>query len=54
MSLCESAAEDLEDLPQNLQIDKTTHIEWELNLSTWVEAAAICSGSARQSGQSFR
>ncbi len=37
MTLCESAAEALEDLPEDLLIDKTTHVEWELNLSTWVE-----------------
>ena len=37
MTLCESAVGELEDAPKDLQIDKTTHVEWELNLSTWVE-----------------
>jgi hypothetical protein len=34
MTLCEGATEDL---PEDLQIEKTTHVEWELSLSTWVE-----------------
>ncbi|MBE9063623.1 DUF1997 domain-containing protein [cf. Phormidesmis sp. LEGE 11477] len=34
MSLCEGAAEDI---PEDIDVDKTTHVEWELNLSTWVE-----------------
>ncbi|MFK8182654.1 MAG: DUF1997 domain-containing protein [Phormidesmis sp.] len=34
MTLCESAAEDL---PKDLGIDKATHVEWELTLSTWVD-----------------
>lgn len=34
MTLCEGAAEDL---PKDLPIETTTHVEWELSLSTWVE-----------------
>ena len=34
MSLCEGASEDV---PENLSIEKSTHVEWELELSTWVE-----------------
>ncbi|MGB3293762.1 MAG: DUF1997 domain-containing protein, partial [Phormidesmis sp.] len=34
MTLCESASEDL---PEDLPIVTTTHVEWELSLSTWVE-----------------
>ncbi len=34
MTLCEGAAEDL---PKDLEIEKATHVEWELTLSTWVE-----------------
>ena len=34
MTLCESKAAEL---PEAVEIDKLTHVEWELNLSTWVE-----------------
>ena len=34
MTLCES---DVEELPKDLGIEKATHVEWELSLSTWVE-----------------
>lgn len=34
MTLCEGA---VEDLPEDVSIEKSTHVEWELNLSTWVE-----------------
>ncbi|PZO22300.1 MAG: hypothetical protein DCF25_03035 [Leptolyngbya foveolarum] len=34
MSLCEG---DREDIPPELSIKKSTHVEWELQLSTWVE-----------------
>jgi hypothetical protein len=34
MTLCESTPEDL---PAELNIEKATHVEWELTLSTWVE-----------------
>lgn len=34
MTLCEGAAEDI---PEDIDVEKTTHVEWELNLSTWVE-----------------
>lgn len=34
MTLCEGA---VEDLPKDVCVDKSTHVEWELNLSTWVE-----------------
>lgn len=34
MTLCESNPEDL---PKELGIEKATHVEWELTLSTWVE-----------------
>ena len=34
MSLCEG---NQEDIPPELSIEKTTHVEWELELSTWVE-----------------
>ncbi len=38
MTLCEGSLEDLpENLSADLSIDKTTHVEWELSLSTWVE-----------------
>ncbi len=34
MTLCEGATEDL---PADIDIESSTHVEWELNLSTWVE-----------------
>lgn len=34
MTLCEGASEDI---PAELSIEKSTHVEWELALSTWVE-----------------
>lgn len=34
MTLCEGIAEDL---PEDVSVEKSTHVEWELNLSTWVE-----------------
>jgi hypothetical protein len=34
MTLCEGSAEEL---PEELAIEKSTHVEWELTLSTWVE-----------------
>ena len=34
MTLCES---ETVELPESVEIDKLTHVEWELNLSTWVE-----------------
>ena len=34
MTLCEGAAKGL---PEDLPVEKMTHVEWELNLSTWVE-----------------
>lgn len=34
MTLCEGSTEDL---PEDLEIEKATHVEWELTLSTWVE-----------------
>ncbi|NJM96207.1 MAG: DUF1997 domain-containing protein [Phormidesmis sp. RL_2_1] len=34
MTLCEGTSEDL---PEGLSIEKATHVEWELSLSTWVE-----------------
>ena len=34
MTLCEGAAEAL---PEDVDIESSTHVEWELNLSTWVE-----------------
>ena len=34
MTLCES---DRTEIPENLDIEKATHVEWELQLSTWVE-----------------
>ncbi|MEL6351816.1 MAG: DUF1997 domain-containing protein [Cyanobacteria bacterium J06627_28] len=34
MTLCEGT---VEDLPEDICVDKSTHVEWELNLSTWVE-----------------
>ncbi|KPQ37541.1 MAG: Protein of unknown function (DUF1997) [Phormidesmis priestleyi Ana] len=34
MTLCEGATEDI---PADLGIEKATHVEWELTLSTWVE-----------------
>ncbi len=38
MTLCEGSSEDLpENLSADLSIDKVTHVEWELSLSTWVE-----------------
>ncbi|MEL6939954.1 MAG: DUF1997 domain-containing protein [Cyanobacteria bacterium J06598_1] len=36
MTLCEAAATD-DNLPNTVDIDKLTHVEWELHLSTWVE-----------------
>mgnify|MGYP001794937272 CR=1 FL=1 len=34
MTLCEGA---IDDLPKDISVDKSTHVEWELKLSTWVE-----------------
>ncbi|MEO0770235.1 MAG: DUF1997 domain-containing protein [Cyanobacteria bacterium J06649_4] len=34
MTLCEGA---IKDLPKDVSVEKSTHVEWELNLSTWVE-----------------
>ncbi|MGB7085178.1 MAG: DUF1997 domain-containing protein [Phormidesmis sp.] len=34
MTLCEGV---VDDLPKDLSIEKATHVEWELSLSTWVE-----------------
>ncbi|EDX85516.1 hypothetical protein S7335_3217 [Synechococcus sp. PCC 7335] len=34
MTLCEEAAKDI---PKDIDVEKTTHVEWELSLSTWVE-----------------
>ena len=34
MTLCEGS---VENLPEELDIQKATHVEWELTLSTWVE-----------------
>lgn len=34
MTLCEGAAEDI---LEDIKVEKSTHVEWELNLSTWVE-----------------
>lgn len=38
MTLCEGS---LEDVPEELNIDKTTHVEWDLSLSTWVEVPRV-------------
>lgn len=34
MTLCEGS---LDDIPEEISVEKSTHVEWELNLSTWVE-----------------
>lgn len=34
MTLCEGS---LDDIPEALSIEKATHVEWDLTLSTWVE-----------------
>ncbi|MEO1620867.1 MAG: DUF1997 domain-containing protein [Cyanobacteria bacterium J06632_3] len=34
MTLCEGSNEDL---PDDISVERSTHVEWELNLSTWVD-----------------
>jgi len=38
MTLCEGS---LEDIPDGLDLDKTTHVEWDLRLSTWVDVPKL-------------